>query len=108
MKEPPVLDVGHRVPDRDEPRLEVDVTPAQAADLADAHPGVQGEHDRPPEGRVRHHRGHRVELRHEVGAQRVSGPGNDPGREGAVERVPPDRVVAALQQDGVEPLAELE
>ena len=104
----PVLDVCHGVPDRDEPRLEVDVAPAQAADLADAHPGVQGEHDRPPEGRVRHHRRHRVELRHEVGAQRVPGPGDDPGREGAVERVPPDRVVAPLEEHGVEPLAELE
>ena len=30
------------------------------------------------------------------------------GARGAVERVPPDRVVAPLQQDGVEPLAELE
>lgn len=108
MKEPPVLDVGHGVPDRDESRLEVDVAPPQTADLADAHPGVQCEHDRPPEGRIRHHRGHRVELRHEVGAQRVPGPGDNPGREGAVERIPPDGVVATLEEHGVEPLAELE
>lgn len=41
------LRVRHRVPDRDQARLEIHVAPPKAEDLADSHPRVQGEHDRP-------------------------------------------------------------
>ena len=37
------LRVCHRVPDRDQTRLEIHIAPPKAADLAD----VQGEYDRP-------------------------------------------------------------
>lgn len=39
--------VCHRVPDRDQARLEIHIAPPKAADLADSHPRVQGEYDRP-------------------------------------------------------------
>lgn len=41
------LRVCHRVPDRDQTRLEIHIAPPKAADLADSHPRVQGEYDRP-------------------------------------------------------------
>ena len=41
------LRVRHRVPDRDQARLEIHIAPPKAADLADSHPRVQGEYDRP-------------------------------------------------------------
>ena len=41
------LRVCHRVPDRDQTRLEIHIAPPKAADLADSHTRVQGEHDRP-------------------------------------------------------------
>lgn len=41
------LRVRHRVPDRDQARLEIHVAPPKAEDLADLHPRVQGEQDRP-------------------------------------------------------------
>lgn len=41
------LRVRHRVPDRDQARLEIHIAPPKAADLADLHPRVQGEYDRP-------------------------------------------------------------
>lgn len=41
------LRVCHRVPDRDQTRLEIHTAPPKAADLADSHTRVQGEHDRP-------------------------------------------------------------
>ena len=41
------LRVCHRVPDRDQARLEIHIAPPKAADLADSHPRVQGEYDRP-------------------------------------------------------------
>ena len=39
--------VCHRVPDRDQARLEIHIAPPKAADLADSHPRVQGEYERP-------------------------------------------------------------
>lgn len=41
------LRIRHRVPDRDQARLEIHVAPPKAEDLADSHPRVQGEYDRP-------------------------------------------------------------
>ncbi len=41
------LRVCHRVPDRDQTRLEIHIAPPKAAGLADSHPRVQGEYDRP-------------------------------------------------------------
>lgn len=41
------LRVRHRVSDRDQARLEIHIAPPKAADLADSHPRVQGEYDRP-------------------------------------------------------------
>lgn len=41
------LRVCHRVSDRDQARLEIHIAPPKAADLADSHPRVQGEYDRP-------------------------------------------------------------
>lgn len=41
------LRVRHRVPDRDQARLEIHIAPPKAAGLADSHPRVQGEYDRP-------------------------------------------------------------
>lgn len=41
------LRVRHRVFDRDQARLEIHIAPPKAADLADSHPRVQGEYDRP-------------------------------------------------------------
>lgn len=41
------LRVRHRVPDRDQARLEIHAAPPKAEDLADSHPRVQGEQDRP-------------------------------------------------------------
>lgn len=41
------LRVRHRVSDRDQARLEIHVAPPKAEDLADSHPRVQGEQDRP-------------------------------------------------------------
>lgn len=41
------LRVRHRVPDRDQVRLEIHIAPPKAADLADSHPRVQGQYDRP-------------------------------------------------------------
>lgn len=41
------LRIRHRVPDRDQARLEIHIAPPKAADLADSHPRVQGEYDRP-------------------------------------------------------------
>lgn len=41
------LRVRHRVSDRDQARLEIHIALPKAADLADSHPRVQGEYDRP-------------------------------------------------------------
>lgn len=43
----PSLRVRHRVSDRDQARLEIHIAPPKAAGLADSHPRVQGEYDRP-------------------------------------------------------------